>query len=73
MLTIKYKEKAPAVDNWKFDLETLVMAHKFIQDETIEVPILTNNKDRIIGESEISKYISELMEFKNAWYCGGKL
>lgn len=72
MLTIKYKEQNNEVDNWKLNLETLVMAHEFIKDETIEKPILTNNKDRIIGENEISKYVDELMEFKNTWYCSTK-
>jgi len=72
MLTITYKEQNNEVDNWKLSLETLVMAHEFVKDETIEEPILTNNKDKVIGESQISKYIEELMEFKNAWYCSTK-
>lgn len=70
MLTIKYKEENQAVDNWKLELETLVMAHELIQDETIDRPILTTKSETIIGEKNISEYVEELTKFKSAWYCG---
>lgn len=72
MLTIRYKVQNQAVDNWRFELEALVMAHELIEDKTIEQPILTTKSETVIGESEISKYVNELAEFKSAWYCGGR-
>lgn len=69
MLTITYSKKLPELETWKYQLETLVMAHQIIQDENIEVPILKNTHETIIGEIAISKYIDELMMFQKAWFC----
>ncbi len=69
MLTVKYNERNNIIDSWKSDLESLVTAHEFIEDKTIKQPILTTNSETIIGENEISKYVNELMDFQNVWYC----
>ena len=69
MLTITYPKKTPQIENWQLQLQTLVMAHQIVQDETINEPVLKNTDETMIGETEISKYMDELMEFQKAWFC----
>ncbi|MFT5834056.1 MAG: hypothetical protein ACI97N_001687 [Cognaticolwellia sp.] len=68
MLTIRYNQTTSALANWKDGLETLVMAHEFVQDSSIEQPILKTQSETVIGEIAISKYMDELAEFKKVWF-----
>ena len=69
MLTITYKNQLPQIETWRQQLETLVMAHQIVQDETCDAVILKNTNEMIIGEAEISKYMDELMEFQKVWFA----
>lgn len=69
MITIKYNQSNRTIDNWRFDLEAFVIEHQFIEDKTIEQPVLTTNSETVIGENEISEYIEELATFQKVWYC----
>jgi hypothetical protein len=67
--SITYNNHIPQVDTWQQQLETLVMAHQIIQDETISEVILKDASETAIGEVAISKYVDELMEFRKAWFA----
>ena len=69
MITVKYKHRNSIVEIWKGQLEDIVMAHQFIEDESIDNSILISSKETIIGDEAISKYIDELMEFQKVWFA----
>lgn len=69
MLTIKYKQHSGLVETWEDQLKAMVIAHKLIEDENIESPILTNESETAIGEKAITKYVDELAEYQQAWFA----
>ncbi len=70
MITITYPRLTISVDNWQNQLEELVTRHQLIEDPTIETPILTDSRSKVMGEAAINEYMDSLMEFKKAWTCG---
>lgn len=69
MLTIRYKEYNSLVETWEEELKAMVIGHKLVQDETVEMPVLTNESETAIGEQAISKYVDELAEYQEAWFA----
>lgn len=73
MVTITYAKKDNKILDWQTQLESLVMAYKLEQDITVTEPILVDNQETRTGYEAIDSYVSELMEFKEAWFacsCG---
>lgn len=73
MVTITYANKDNKVLDWQMQLDSLVMAYKLEEDITLTEPVLFDNQEIITGYEAIDSYVSELMEFKKAWFacsCG---
>jgi hypothetical protein len=73
MITITYSKYNNQIDNWKQQLDELVMSYKLIEDSSISTPQLVNNQEIFNGYEAINQHVSELMVFKETWFacmCG---
>lgn len=73
MITITYSKYNNQIDNWKQQLDELVMSYQLVEDVTALTPQLVNNQETFTGYDAISQHVSELMVFKETWFacmCG---
>jgi len=73
MITITYSKYNNKIDDWKQQLDELVMRYELVEDVNIVNPIVVNNSERIEGVEAIDQHMAELMQFKETWFtcmCG---
>lgn len=70
MIVLRYPSVTPQLEDWQDAMQRLALAHKLVQDEQLEAPLLTHSGAEYQGPEAISAYIDQLdEESADWWYC----
>ncbi|MCB0631401.1 MAG: hypothetical protein R2824_01730 [Saprospiraceae bacterium] len=70
MIELRYPIASTQVEDWQDDLKRLALAHKLVQDEQLEKPLLLHSGTEYSGREAITSYIRKLdEESEQWWYC----
>jgi CRISPR/Cas system-associated endonuclease Cas1 len=70
MIELRYSNATPQVEDWEDDLKRLALAHKLVQIEQLETPVLVHSGAEYAGREAITAYLRKLdEESEQWWYC----